>query len=130
MKKKLIIKLSIYLLLAITVVLFTKRIILPYVMGPYYESKFNREVWINEEKYRENKWYSPRIKMIADLRKNYLKKGMSQTAVRELLGEPLKKQDDLLVYPIGARMNRIDPDFLEIYFDLNGHLIETKLIIG
>jgi hypothetical protein len=101
-----------------------------YEVRPYSELKFNSEKWIKDEKVQ--RWYSVRIGMVSDLRKNYLKKGMPMDSVLLLLGDPMETGADSLEfkYPIGARMNMIDPDFLILFFDDHRNIIKTEVLQG
>lgn len=71
--------------------------------------EFNKEKW-NE---RDDMFYANREKMVKDLMKNHLKKGMTSKEVLNLLGSPENYQDDLpntLSYEIAVDYGwNIDP---------------------
>ena len=67
-----------------------------------------------------------RLYMISDLEQNYLKVGMSQRAVEQLLGEPDSIREALSVYDLGVSPYGIDGEFLEIKYDSDGNLVTTQ----
>jgi hypothetical protein len=90
-------------------------------------NRFDRQVWLaNPDPHGKD---NARYRMVEDLMRNHLKKGMPQKQVREMLGEPdaqslYEKVNNIDSYNLGyERWWGIDPSYLQIKYDKNSKVI-------
>ena len=67
-----------------------------------------------------------RLSMISDLEQNYLRPGMSQHTVEQLMGEPDATREALSVYDFGVSPYGKDGEFLEIKYNSDDNLVTTQ----
>ena len=85
-------------------------------LDPHKGCNFDSEIWKSVDKDWRN--ISKRMCMVNDLKKKYLKKGLTKDSVVQLLGNPIEPIDPQnFKYSIGSRKNSIDPEFLFLRFD-------------
>ena len=94
------------------------------VTCPFDDEPFVREVWIENADSTFGTIENPRGKMLRDLTKNHLQRGMRKEAVFELLGPPDQVTcDGLHKYHLGYWSGgRIDADIFVLIFDKAGKL--------
>lgn len=98
--------------------------------NPFNDRPFNRSVWLQAA---NDDWKNRRGPMTDDLRRHYLRQGMTKSAVRKVLGrsshsENDQKRGDVDYYSIGAwGLFPIDPYCLVIQYDTAGRLVSTRI---
>lgn len=99
--------------------------------NPFDAERFEQAKWKSAVTDREGR--NPRGPMAGDLRRRFLKKGMSKKAVRALLGEPDNSESDEMAgnvdrYFLGhwGPMS-IDGDYLIIHYDQSGGIVSTEM---
>jgi hypothetical protein len=88
---------------------------------------FDRKVWLaNASNYGRG---NPRGQMADDLRKRWLRKGMTRKEVKALLGEPDPQgPEGVYEYNLGNwAWCPICPDVLDIHFDKSGRLVRAEI---
>lgn len=94
--------------------------------SPFSGRLFDVSVWHQQagSESRDN----PRARMVHDLEWRFLYRGMSQTDVIELLGQPdWHKSDHLYSYNVGMwSMFRVDYDSFDLHFDGQRKLVLTR----
>ena len=92
------------------------------------DSQFNSEIWKAQQYSTEAN--NPRAAMIADLEKNYLRKGMTRAEIEGLLGEPdtiraIKSSSTKRHrYNLGSSPYGIDHDFFIIEIDSSDKAVD------
>jgi hypothetical protein len=90
---------------------------------------------ITANQFDQKKWKSmhgslvvqnPRVKMLRDLKANYLKPGMSQSEVEALLGHADRIKHRQYLYRLGMGKLSIDYSYLTLIYDDNGRLREIR----
>ncbi len=68
--------------------------------------------------------------MVGDLQRHYIKPGISQQQVIELLGKPdSERQNNVYEYILGMWSGfRIDYDTFDVHFDSNGLVTKTQTV--
>jgi hypothetical protein len=69
---------------------------------------------------------NPRVKMLSDLKENYLKPGMSQSEVEALLGHADRIKHHHYLYRLGMGELSIDYSYLTLIYDDTGRLMEIR----
>lgn len=95
---------------------------------PFDDLCFDQEAW--RAQHNSSDPDNPRGKMVADLQRRCLRKGMTRQEVLDLLGEPdFAKEPTLFMYNLGAWSGfRIDYDTLDVHFDTDGRLTHTAVV--
>lgn len=97
-------------------------------LDPFAGQSFDRAVW---HKFHNNhEPDNPRASMSKDLRRRYLRQGLTKQEVVKLLGEPdMNKSDNMYEYNLGMWSGfRIDYDGLQIHFDAEGRLSYVQCV--
>jgi hypothetical protein len=96
--------------------------------NPFDDRKFVQEVWGKFGKSDDPD--NPRGQMVEDLQERFLKRGMMKQQVVNLLGEPdFEKTERFFKYNLGAWSGfRIDDDSLDMEFDRDGRLINSRTV--
>lgn len=92
----------------------------------YGNTYFNRQHWIGLA--NKGGVDNPRQRMVKDLRRRYLKPGMTRQQVRHLLGKPDygRLSSDADSYFIGA--DGIDGISLDVRYDRVGRLVRSEIV--
>jgi hypothetical protein len=96
---------------------------------PFDNRAFNRSVWLAQANSPNPK--NPRARMVSDIERHYIKPGISQQQVIELLGKPdfNKQQENVYGYILGAwSAFGVDYNWLVVHFDSNSLVTETDVI--
>jgi hypothetical protein len=99
-----------------------------YPFDPFDNRAFNRSVWLAQAD--SNNPDNPRARMVGDLQRHYIKPGISQQRVIELLGKPdSERQNNVYEYILGMWSGfRIDYDTFDVHFDSNDLVTRTQVI--
>lgn len=120
----------------VTVLILLPRIVVTFnyrfvaINNPFNDQSFDRKVWMANAGNTGHD--NPRGDMVTDLIRHHLRKGMTQDSVVRLLGEPDHgKSREVYRYNIGwGHTWKIDPYYLEIYFDEARHLVCIEMPEG
>jgi len=99
--------------------------------SPYNDKGFDRGIWLSAA--RNDDMRNPRGPMAEDLRRHYLRNGMTREQVRRLLGKPDNSEYDeqqgkVDHYFLGAwGFISIDGDLFIVHYDKSGRLISTEI---
>ena len=119
--------------MAVLVVLIVFQVLLFYavVRDPFDDKPFDRDTWLRAATATSGP--NPRGPMAEDLRRRFLRAGMSRKAVNSLLGKPDGGWDDKQKlhedhYNLGQwSILSIEPDYLVIHYDKDDRIDRTVI---